>query len=144
MRYRRSYLSALKESEARATSKIRIDKRQRVRQLVPAIDFWLVERRKYLGLVQIRLKPSSAIAHILKSHIYYEIRPSMRRWGYGVIALTLAIKKATHLGLKRIIVVCQQNNIASRKIIESNGGVLLRAVRPRGCQSTFLKYRFLT
>lgn len=68
----------------------------------------------------------------------------MRRKGYGTIALALAIKKAARLGLKRIIVVCQKDNIASRKLIEKNRGVLLRTVKVPNFRATFLKYRFVT
>ena len=39
--------------------------------------------------------------------------------------LELAKKKARELGYKEILITCDKNNIASKKIIEKNGGVFI-------------------
>ena len=56
------------------------------------------------------------------SQIYYKIRLSKRNKGYGNIILNLALKEAKKLGFKKIRINCDDNNIASKKIILNNGG----------------------
>lgn len=58
------------------------------------------------------------------SQIYYKIRTSERGKGYGNIILTLALKEAKKLGFKKIRVNCNNDNIASKKIILKNNGVI--------------------
>jgi len=60
----------------------------------------------------------------LHGHTGYEIRPSQRGRGYGTAILKLALPKAKEIGLNRVLLTCDETNIASRKIIEKNGGVL--------------------
>jgi predicted acetyltransferase len=36
----------------------------------------------------------------------------------------LALEKAREIGLRRVLITCDATNIASRKIIEANGGQL--------------------
>ena len=56
------------------------------------------------------------------SQIYYKIRLSKRNKGYGNIILNLALKEAKKLGFKKIRINCDDNNIASKKIILNNVG----------------------
>lgn len=89
---------------------------------VPESKFWLVDGSKLVGLTSIRHR----LTKFLKTfggHIGYVIRPSARRKGYGVRILRLTLSRAGRLGLKRVLVTCSPRNIASRKIIESNGGI---------------------
>lgn len=58
------------------------------------------------------------------SQIYYKIRTSERGKGYGNIILALALKEAKKLGFKKIRVNCDDNNIASKKIILKHNGVI--------------------
>lgn len=44
--------------------------------------------------------------------------------GYGTQILALVLPKAKELGIDRLLVTCDATNIASRKIIEKNGGIL--------------------
>ena len=60
-------------------------------------------------------------------HIGYMIRPSARRRGYGTVILGLALERAHGLGLARVLVTCDDDNLASARIIEKNGGTLASA-----------------
>ncbi len=62
-------------------------------------------------------------------HIGYAIRASMRGKGYGNKILELAIPEAKKLGIDRVLVTCDVTNLASRKIIEKNRGILENQVR---------------
>jgi predicted acetyltransferase len=57
-------------------------------------------------------------------HIGYDIRPSMRRKGYGTEILKLSLPIAKQIGLNRVMLTCDDNNIASWKIMEKNGAVI--------------------
>lgn len=57
-------------------------------------------------------------------HIGYSVVPSERKKGYGTEILRLLIEEAKKLGIEKILVTCDEDNIASKKVIEKNGGVL--------------------
>lgn len=58
------------------------------------------------------------------SQIYYKIRKSERDKGYGKLILELGLLEAKRLGFNKIRINCDDNNIASKKIIMKNGGVV--------------------
>lgn len=90
-------------------------------------EYWLQENGRYFGRIQIRKKPSGRFPTIA-SHVYYEIRPSEQNRGYGTMLLALGIEKARELGMDKLIIASDETNVASRKIIEQNGGLLEKKV----------------
>jgi predicted acetyltransferase len=56
-------------------------------------------------------------------HIGYAVRPARRREGHASRALALAVAEAAALGLDRVLVTCDDDNVGSRRTIESGGGV---------------------
>lgn len=89
---------------------------------VPDTILWLVEGDTYIGRVSIRHELNEHLLNI-GGHIGYDIRPSMRRRGYGTKILTMALPEAKKLGIDRALLTCDETNSASRKIIEKNGGI---------------------
>ena len=92
---------------------------------VPASTYFLVRKNdnRILGIVNIR----HSLNEYLKNyggHIGYSIRYSERRKGYGKKQLLLALEKCKKLPLKKVLVTCRKDNIASSKTIESCGGTL--------------------
>ena len=90
---------------------------------VPCTFLWLVTENEYLGHVSIRHVLNPWLEKIA-GHIGYRIRPRHRRQGYGRLILRLALPEAHRLGINPALVTCDATNVASRKIIEANGGVL--------------------
>lgn len=90
---------------------------------VPDSIFWLIDDDTFIGQISIRHKLTKKLKRE-GGHIGYFIRPSYRQQGYGTAALKLAIQKAKELNIERILVTCDTTNVASKKIIEKNGGVL--------------------
>lgn len=89
---------------------------------VPSTTYWLIDNDEFIGRVNIRHRLTD---HLLRvgGHIGYFIRPTMRRKGYGKKILEMAIPKAKDLGIDKILVTCDEDNLGSKKIIEENGGV---------------------
>ena len=56
-------------------------------------------------------------------HIGYSVRPSRRGQGHASRALALAVRRSAELGLDRVLVTCDEPNVASARTIERNGGV---------------------
>ena len=92
---------------------------------VPDSTFFLLdeERNRLLGAVNIR---HSLNEHLLKvgGHIGDGIRPSERRKGYATEIIRLGLKECKKLGITKVLMVCDKDNIGSRKSIINNGGVL--------------------
>ena len=84
--------------------------------------FWLVDGDEYIGQTSIRPELGSSYLVTYGGHIGYSIRPSKRRSGYGKKILALALEKVAAMGPSRILVTCDSDNDASKKIIEHNGG----------------------
>ena len=67
-------------------------------------------------------------------HIGYSVRPSHRKAGHASRALALAVRDAgDRLGIDRVLVTCDEDNHASARTIERNGGVLedVRGIKRR-------------
>ena len=62
-------------------------------------------------------------------HIGDGIRPSKRNMGYGNKMISLALDECRKLKIDKVLMVCNKNNIASRKTIIKNGGVLDNEVK---------------
>jgi predicted acetyltransferase len=90
---------------------------------VPQTTFWSVVEDEIVGVIRIR--------HYLTpwleqegGHIGYEIRPSYRGKGYGKRQLQLALEKLREWGWSKVLITCDENNAASARVIEANGGKL--------------------
>jgi predicted acetyltransferase len=57
-------------------------------------------------------------------HIGYSIRPDERGKGYGTQILALTLPHARALGLARVLLTCDADNLRSARVIMRNGGVL--------------------
>ena len=92
---------------------------------VPDSVFFLLddERNRLLGAVNIR--------HYLNEYLLREgghigdgIRPTERRKGYATEMIRLALVECKKLGIDKVLMTCDKENIGSAKSIIKNGGVL--------------------
>ena len=89
---------------------------------VASSSFWLVEGDEYIGSTNVRHELTEWLERY-GGHIGYAIRPSKRQQGYGKLICKLALEQAREIGLRRVLITCDADNVGSRRIIESNGGV---------------------
>lgn len=93
------------------------------RSWVPSTTYWLIDNGQFVGHTNIRHKLNDYLKNI-GGNIGYYIRRSARNKGYGTKILELALLKAKQLGLKKVLITCDESNIASKKVIEKNKGQL--------------------
>ena len=107
--------------------------------VLPYEDYWLMDEDVWIGLLTLRPQINEQYLHS-GGHIGYVIRPSKRRSGYGTAILRLGLDQARTRGLQRVLLTCDETNMASRKIIEANGGQLENAVVVEGQAALKLRY----
>lgn len=107
---------------------------------IPSKEFWIIDGDGYAGRIILGLSyyPSP---ERLGHHVGYAVRPSKRRRGYATQALRLMLEEANKLGIYRLMPTCGQDNVASRKVIEANGGVMLP--QPNSGEADGSELRFL-
>ena len=112
-----SFDDFLKRMRERETDKVR------EKGLVPATLYFLVdEKNKICGALDIRHELNEYLEKF-GGHIGYGIAPSERKKGYGKIQLKLGLEKAKKIGLKKVLITCDDNNVSSARTIEACGGI---------------------
>lgn len=100
---------------------------------------WLVDGDTYIGTALLRHQLNDFLLNI-GGHIAYEIRPTERRKGYGMEILRLTLLEAKKIGLEKVLLTCDEDNIASKKIIEAHGGVEEDSFFEEGMRVKKLRY----
>ena len=94
-------------------------------RLVPDSVFFCLddETNRFVVAVNIRHRLN---ALLLRSggHIGDGVRPSERRKGVATRMIAMALEECRRLGIERVLMVCDKDNIASARSIQKNGGVL--------------------
>jgi predicted acetyltransferase len=90
---------------------------------VACTHLWLVDGPEYLGRLSIRHALTDRL-HDIRGHIGYEVRPTARRRGHATRMLAMGLPVAASLGIDPALITCDVDNIASRRVIEANGGRL--------------------
>jgi predicted acetyltransferase len=90
----------------------------------------LGESDKILANVVMRF-PLDENTEIDGGNLLCDVPPSLRKQGYGSYGLALSLFEAVRAGLRRVLVTCTEGDMASRKIIERNRGVLQDVVESK-------------
>ena len=116
-----------KDNETFEEMLIRIEKLSKSENLIgmmkPTTCFLMVEDGKIVGSMNLRHELNEFTYYTIGNLGYY-VRPSQRNKGYAKTSLSLAKEFYKRLGLKKILVICSKDNIASEKVILANGGIL--------------------
>ena len=99
----------------------RLEETPRPAWRVPDTELWWVEEEEFLGRIAIRHRLTAALLEV-GGHIGYDVRPSARRRGHATEMLRQALGIAKDLGIERVLVTCDVDNVGSRTVIERNGG----------------------
>lgn len=93
--------------------------------LVPDSTFFCLDtdRNVVVGAVNIRHFLNESLL-LNGGHIGDGVVPSERRKGIATAMIGLALKECRKLGIEKVLMVCDKDNIGSAKSIINNGGVL--------------------
>ena len=90
---------------------------------VSCTTWWWVDGPGYLGRIALRHQLTDRLRET-GGHIGYDVRPTARRQGHAT-AMLRAVLPLTHgMGINPVLVTCDVDNLASRRVIQANGGVL--------------------
>jgi predicted acetyltransferase len=110
---------------------------------LPGYRKWMWDG-EFCGNIGFRWQPGTeALPPTCLGHIGYAVVPWRRRRGYATRALGEILREARAEGLRYVHVETAPDNLASRRVIEANGGVLIdRFVTPASLGSRpHLRYR---
>ena len=87
-------------------------------------NFYLCyEGQRLVGVFSLKFELTDYLLRF-GGHIGYAVRPSERRRGIATQILAQGLTLARQLGFMRVLCVCDEDNVASEKVILNNGGVL--------------------
>ncbi len=90
---------------------------------VPSTTLWYVDGDTFLGRIAVRHRLTPTLLEV-GGHIGYDVRRTARRRGHATAMLSAALPTAAALGIDPALVTCDTDNLGSRTVIESCGGIL--------------------
>lgn len=118
---RADFLARLTSGEIIATS---VSNREPQRLVLR--PFWIWDG-EFCGYITLRHLPgTSQLPLHLPGHVGYSIVPWKQGRGYATQALRLLLPIAAQAGFERLSIICNEDNLASRRVIEKAGGILHR------------------
>lgn len=104
------------------------DANRRTDAFIPKTHLWAIADEQFVGRIAIHHELNDAL-RIAGGHIGYDTVPSLRGRGVATEMLRQALPVARALGLREVLITCDDTNTASVRVIEKNGGSL-RETRP--------------
>lgn len=103
----------------------KLEVRENKEGVVPDSTYFCLDinRNIFVGAVNIRHYLNEEL--LLKGgHIGDGVRPSERRKGIATKMISLALEECKKIGIDKVLMVCDKENIGSAKSIKNNGGIL--------------------
>jgi predicted acetyltransferase len=97
--------------------------RPRAEGFVCQTSWWWVDGEEYVGRISLRHELNERLRDF-GGHIGYDVRRSRRRQGHATRMLAAVLLEARATGIEEALLTCDAANLASRGVIEANGGVL--------------------
>jgi len=99
-------------------------------KLVPSTYYLILSDEEVVGTISMRHYLTKDLEEF-GGHIGYSIKPSARRKGYAKEALRLVLDLYKDKS-DEILIMCEDDNIASNKTILANGGILINQIEKFG------------
>jgi predicted acetyltransferase len=108
---------------------------------VPCSHRWLLDAAgDVVGIARVRHNIDTPFLAEEAGHIGYDVPPAHRGQRYGIVTLRAALAEAQRLGLERVLLCCDADNLASWRTIEACGGVLEREFRSQHFECLVRRY----
>jgi putative hydrolase of the HAD superfamily len=99
---------------------------------VPSTLLFAFAGQRIIGRASVRHVLNDSLLRV-GGHIGYVVVPEFRRRGHATTILRLALQFAGgRLGIRRVLVTCDDDNVGSIRAIENNGGVLENVISVAG------------
>ncbi|MGO7042037.1 GNAT family N-acetyltransferase [Rhizobium acaciae] len=125
--YVRGELQRLRQDRAKFLDDLIPDGRRCTGSGLPPLTtllFWIWDG-EFCGSISLRFQAGAEeLPPEVSGHVGYSVVPWKQRNGHATAALSLLMAVASKEGLDRVVVLCNEDNDASRRVIERNGGEL--------------------
>lgn len=103
---------------------------------VPSTTYFAIRKKdnRLVGVIDLRHHINHPILGAWGGHCGYSVRPSERGKGYATEMLRQNVLNADKIGIERMLVVCDEDNIASEKTILANSGHFENIIEVDGCR----------
>ena len=103
---------------------------------VPSTTYFAIRKKdnRLVGVIDLRHHINHPILGAWGGHCGYSVRPSERGKGYATEMLRQNVLNADKIGIERMLVVCDEDNIASEKTILANSGHFEKIIEVDGCR----------
>lgn len=103
-------------------------------------NFYLAyENGEMVGVFSLKFELTDYLLHF-GGHVGYAVRPDKRERGIATRMLAQGMKVAADAGFDRLLCVCDEDNVASEKVILKNGGQLENTLYDPEEQVTVKRY----
>ena len=137
----RGFVASLVDREARGAPVVLPDGSTAER--LPGYVRWMWDG-EFCGSIGLRWqRGTEALPPHCPGHVGYAVVPWKRRRGYATAELRAILPEARAEGLARVEITTEPDNVASQRVIEANGGVLVERYRrpPQLGGTPALRYR---
>jgi len=110
-----------------------------IRDDVPFQRLWIIEDDIFIGHMNLRVELND-FHEVLGGNIGYRVRTSFNGQGYATEALKQSLELCKLKKMNRVLVTCEEDNLASIRVIEKNNGKLLDKIKPNWCEKTIKRY----
>ena len=97
---------------------------------VPGTNLYAFIGNEIVGKVVVRHRLNDTL-RLVGGHVGYGVLAQHRSKGYASLMLKGALDYCRSLGLKEVLVTCDETNLPSARVIEKNGGVLENIHNPK-------------
>lgn len=100
-------------------------------QKMPSDTYFIYQNHSVVGVINIRHQLNEGLLKI-GGHIGYSTHPAFQGMGIASTAVKFALWQLKNKGVDKVLITCDDDNLASAKVIEKNGGVLENVLATTG------------
>lgn len=88
---------------------------------------------RIVGIIDLRYHINTPVLSTWGGHMGYYVRPTERNKGYAKEMVRQNLQNCRDLGIPKVMITCNADNLSSEKVIIANGGVFEKNVEVNGC-----------